>query len=42
MVEKSAKEQRQVEEKQHAEEMDFLHKTNQQLKSQLEGILRKK
>lgn len=38
-VEKRALEQRQVEEKKHAEEIQFLKKTNQQLKTQLEGII---
>lgn len=38
-IEKRAAEQRQVEEKKHAEEIQFLKKTNQQLKTQLEGII---
>jgi len=38
-VEKRAIEQRQVEEKKHSEEIQFLKKTNQQLKTQLEGII---
>ena len=42
MVEKKAIERRQAEEKAHAEEIDHLKKTSQQLKSQLEGILHKK
>merc|ERR1711971_352305 len=38
-IEKRAQEQRTVEEKKHAEEMQFLKRTNQQLKTQLEGII---
>ncbi|XP_054257251.1 33 kDa inner dynein arm light chain, axonemal-like [Macrosteles quadrilineatus] len=38
-VERRATELRQAEEKKHAEEIDFLKKTNQQLKAQLEGII---
>merc|ERR1711976_746452 len=38
-IEKRAAEQRQVEEKKHAEEIQFLKRTNQQLKTQLEGII---
>jgi len=38
-IEKRAAEQRTVEEKKHAEEVQFLKKTNQQLKTQLEGII---
>lgn len=38
-TEKRAQEQRQVEEKKHAEEIQFLKRTNQQLKIQLEGII---
>jgi dynein light intermediate chain len=38
-IEKRASEQRQVEEKKHAEEIQFLKRTNQQLKTQLEGII---
>ncbi|ELT97186.1 hypothetical protein CAPTEDRAFT_153927 [Capitella teleta] len=38
-TEKRAAEQRQVEEKKHAEEIQFLKRTNQQLKTQLEGII---
>lgn len=37
-IEKRAQEQRQIEEKKHQEEMNFLKKNNQQLKNQLEGI----
>uniref|UniRef100_K1PNS2 33 kDa inner dynein arm light chain, axonemal n=1 Tax=Magallana gigas TaxID=29159 RepID=K1PNS2_MAGGI len=38
-IEKRAQEQRMVEEKKHTEEMQFLKRTNQQLKTQLEGII---
>lgn len=38
-VEKRAAEQRQLEEKKHAEELQFLKRANQQLKTQLEGII---
>lgn len=38
-IEKRAQEQRQVEEKKHNEEIQFLKRTNQQLKTQLEGII---
>jgi len=38
-IEKRAAEQRQVEEKKHQEEIQFLKRTNQQLKTQLEGII---
>ncbi|ESP03353.1 hypothetical protein LOTGIDRAFT_207595 [Lottia gigantea] len=38
-IENRAKEQRQVEEKKHTEEIQFLKRTNQQLKTQLEGII---
>ncbi|KAL3889789.1 hypothetical protein ACJMK2_002117 [Sinanodonta woodiana] len=38
-IEKRAQEQRQVEEKKHQEEIQFLKRTNQQLKTQLEGII---
>lgn len=38
-IEKRAQEQRQVEEKKHSEEIQFLKRTNQQLKTQLEGII---
>ncbi|XP_030249710.1 axonemal dynein light intermediate polypeptide 1 [Sparus aurata] len=38
-TEKREKEKRQVEEKKHAEEIQFLKRTNQQLKTQLEGII---
>jgi dynein light intermediate chain len=38
-IEKRAIEQRQVEEKKHSEEIQFLKRTNQQLKTQLEGII---
>merc|ERR1711993_47288 len=41
-IEKRAAEQRTVEEKKHAEEVQFLKKTNQQLKTQLEGIISSK
>ena len=42
MVEKRAQEQKQAEEKNHGEEINFLKRTNQQLKSQLEGIISQK
>ncbi|XP_019368093.1 PREDICTED: axonemal dynein light intermediate polypeptide 1 [Gavialis gangeticus] len=38
-VEKREIERRQVEEKKHGEEVQFLKRTNQQLKAQLEGII---
>merc|ERR1712087_142946 len=38
-IEKRAAEQRAVEEKKHAEEIQFLKRTNTQLKTQLEGII---
>ncbi|CAF5009590.1 unnamed protein product, partial [Rotaria sp. Silwood1] len=38
-AEKKLNEQRQVEEKKHMEEINFLKKTNQQLKAQLEGLI---
>ncbi|XP_035527827.1 axonemal dynein light intermediate polypeptide 1 [Morone saxatilis] len=38
-IEKRENEKRQVEEKKHAEEIQFLKRTNQQLKNQLEGII---
>ncbi|KAG8451501.1 hypothetical protein GDO86_003637 [Hymenochirus boettgeri] len=38
-TEKREAERRQVEEKKHAEEIQFLKRTNQQLKAQLEGII---
>lgn len=38
-VERRFNELRQAEEKKHNEEIQFLKKTNQQLKSQLEGII---
>lgn len=38
-IEKRAAEQRQVEEKKHAEEIQFLKKTNQQLKVRQRNIL---
>jgi dynein light intermediate chain len=41
-IEKRALEQRQVEEKKHSEEIQFLKRTNQQLKTQLEGIITSK
>ncbi|KAM7421280.1 hypothetical protein PAMA_015433 [Pampus argenteus] len=38
-IEKRENEKRQVEEKKHTEEIQFLKRTNQQLKTQLEGII---
>lgn len=38
-IEKRESEKRQLEEKKHQEEMSALKKTNQQLKTQLEGII---
>jgi len=38
-AEKRSVEQKQIDDKKHAEEIQFLKKTNQQLKSQLEGII---
>uniref|UniRef100_S4RME0 Axonemal dynein light intermediate polypeptide 1 n=1 Tax=Petromyzon marinus TaxID=7757 RepID=S4RME0_PETMA len=38
-IEKREAERRQVDEKKHAEEIQFLKRTNQQLKTQLEGIV---
>lgn len=38
-VEKRESEKRQLEEKKHQEELSTLKKTNQQLKTQLEGII---
>ncbi|XP_042346654.1 axonemal dynein light intermediate polypeptide 1 [Plectropomus leopardus] len=38
-IEKRENERRQVEEKKHAEEVQFLKRSNQQLKTQLEGII---
>lgn len=38
-IEKRAQEQKQAEERKHAEEIQFLKRTNQQLKTQLEGII---
>ena len=38
-VEKRESEKRQLEEKKHQEELSALKKTNQQLKTQLEGII---
>jgi len=38
-IEKREMERRQVEEKKHSEEIQFLKRTNQQLKTQLEGII---
>ncbi|KAJ6651045.1 hypothetical protein lerEdw1_001157 [Lerista edwardsae] len=38
-IEKRELERRQVEEKKHTEEVQFLKRTNQQLKAQLEGII---
>jgi dynein light intermediate chain, axonemal len=42
MVEKRAQEQKLAEEKKHGEEINFLKRTNQQLKAQLEGIIAQK
>ena len=42
MVEKRAQEQKLSEEKKHGEEINFLKRTNQQLKAQLEGIISQK
>jgi dynein light intermediate chain len=42
MIEKRAAEQKQADEKNHAEEINFLKRTNQQLKAQLEGIISQK
>ena len=42
MVEKRGQEQKVVEEKKHAEEINFLKRTNQQLKAQLEVIISQK
>ncbi|EUB57824.1 33 kDa inner dynein arm light chain, axonemal [Echinococcus granulosus] len=41
-IEKRAAEQRQVEEKKHQDEIQFLKRNNQQLKTQLEGIINPK
>jgi dynein light intermediate chain len=38
-IEKRAAEQRQIDDKKHQEEIQFLKRTNQQLKAQLEGII---
>ncbi|XP_074540405.1 axonemal dynein light intermediate polypeptide 1 [Halichoeres trimaculatus] len=38
-MERNEQEKRQIEEKKHAEEMQLLKRTNQQLKAQLEGII---
>lgn len=38
-IEKREAERRVVEEKKHSEEIQFLKRTNQQLKTQLEGII---
>ena len=38
-IEKREAERRNIEEKKHAEEIQFLKRTNQQLKTQLEGII---
>ncbi|XP_010220264.1 PREDICTED: axonemal dynein light intermediate polypeptide 1 [Tinamus guttatus] len=38
-IEKRENERRQIEEKKHTEEVQFLKRTNQQLKAQLEGII---
>ncbi|TRY78072.1 hypothetical protein TCAL_09457 [Tigriopus californicus] len=42
MIEKRAAEQRIADEKNHGEEINFLKRTNQQLKAQLEGIISQK
>lgn len=42
MIEKRAAEQKIADEKNHLEEINFLKRTNQQLKSQLEGIISQK
>lgn len=42
MIEKRAAEQKVADEKNHLEEINFLKRTNQQLKSQLEGIISQK
>ena len=39
MVEKKAKEEREVDRKQRKEELNFFKRTNQQLKSQIEAIM---
>ncbi|KAL7057081.1 hypothetical protein AAHC03_019304 [Spirometra sp. Aus1] len=41
-IEKRAAEQRQVEEKKHQDEIQFLKRNNQQLKTQLDGIMNPK
>ena len=42
MIEKRASEQKIADEKNHSEEINFLKRTNQQLKAQLEGIISQK
>jgi len=42
MIEKRAAEQKLADEKNHADEINFLKRTNQQLKAQLEGIISQK
>jgi len=42
MIEKRAAEQKVADEKNHADEINFLKRTNQQLKAQLEGIISQK
>ena len=42
MIEKRAAEQKVADEKNHGEEINFLKRTNQQLKAQLEGIISQK
>ncbi len=42
MTEKQAAEQKVADEKNHGEEINFLKRTNQQLKAQLEGIISQK
>ena len=42
MIEKRAAEQKIADEKNHGEEINFLKRTNQQLKAQLEGIISQK
>ncbi len=42
MIEKRAAEQKLSDEKNHSEEINFLKRTNQQLKAQLEGIISQK
>ncbi len=42
MIKKRAAEQKLADEKNHGEEINFLKRTNQQLKAQLEGIISQK